>query len=140
MKKSLRNLSSLLQSYLLLLNSFLFLSRFSATLKSLSNYVFRRFAYKSLLNRFSVLINYIMWFSSPFSTSSCFLQICAGFSGFRFFEVQVFQDTAFSESRFFKVQVFQGPGTVWLQVLEVAYTFTIYLLILKSIEKDIEKR
>ena len=35
--------------YLSLLNSFLFLSRFSVSLKSLNNYIFRRFAYKSLL-------------------------------------------------------------------------------------------
>ena len=47
-------------SYLPLLNSFLFLSRFFGSLKSLNNYFFRRFAYKSLLHRFSVLTNYIM--------------------------------------------------------------------------------
>ena len=64
---------------------FLFLGRFSFSLKSLSNYFFRRFAYKSLLNRFSVLINYIMWSSNHFSISSCFLP----FLGSRFFRVRV---------------------------------------------------
>ena len=78
------------QSYLSLLNSFLFLSRFSVSLKSLNNYFFKRFAYKSILNRFSVLINYIMWSSNHFSTSSWFLR--------------------FLGSRLFRVQVFQGPG------------------------------
>ena len=92
--------------YLSLLNSFLFLSRFSVSLKSLNNYFFRRFAYKSLLNRFSVLINYIMWSSNHFSTSSCFPR----FSGSRFFGVQVFQGLGSSGSRFFMVQVFLGPG------------------------------
>ena len=74
-------------SYLSLLNSFLFLSRFSVSLKSLNNYFFKRFAYKSILNRFSVLINYIMWSSNHFSTSSCFLR----FLGSKIFRVQVFQ-------------------------------------------------
>ena len=60
------------QSYLLLLNSFLFLSRFFDSLRSLNNYFLRTFACKSLLNRSSVLINYIMWSSNHFSTSSCF--------------------------------------------------------------------
>ena len=71
------------QSYLSLLNSFLFLSRFSVSLKNLNNYFFRRFAYKSLLNRFSVLIDYIMWSFNHFSTSSCFLH----FLGSRFLRV-----------------------------------------------------
>ena len=72
--KIFRNLSSLLRSltYLSLLNSFLFLSRFSVSLKSLDNYFFRWFAYKSLLSRFSVLISYIMWSSNHFSISRCF--------------------------------------------------------------------
>ena len=76
-EKSFGNLSNLLHNLiqLSLLNSFLFLSRFSVSLKSLIN--FRRFACKSLLNRFSVLINYIMSSSNHFSTSSCF----PGFSG-----------------------------------------------------------
>ena len=110
------------QSYLSLLSPFLFLSRVSASLKSLNNYFFRRFDYKSLLNRFSVLINYIMWSSNHFSTSSCFPR----FSGSRFFRVQVFQGLGFSGSRFFRVQVFLGPGfsrsgyRVRVQVLEVA--------------------
>ena len=33
-----------------------------------------------------------------------------GFSGSRFFRVQLFQGTGFSGSRFFRVQIFQGPG------------------------------
>ena len=92
------------QLYSLLLNSFLFLSRFSVSLKSLNNYFFRRFAYKSLLNRFSGLRNYIMWSSSHFSTSICSLR----FSGSRFFRVQVFHGPGFSGPRFFRVQIFQG--------------------------------
>ena len=81
--------SSLLRSltYLSLLNSFLFLSRFSASLKSLDNYFFRWFAYKSLLSRLSVLISYNMWSYNHFSISSCF----PCFAGSRFFRVQAFQ-------------------------------------------------
>ena len=60
------------QSYLSLLNSFLFLSRFSVSLKSLDNYFFRWFAYKSLFSRFSVLISYNMCSSNHFSISSRF--------------------------------------------------------------------
>ena len=89
----LKNLSSLLRNltYLSLLNSFLFLSRFSVSLKSLDNYFFRWFAYKSLLSRFSVLISYNMCSCNHFSISSRF--------------------QCFSRSRFFRVQVFlQGPG------------------------------
>ena len=100
----LKKLSSLLRNltYLSLLNSFLFLSRFSVSLKSLDNYFFRWFAYKSLLSRFSVLISYNMWSSNHFSISSCF----PCFSGSRFFMVQVFQgpDFSLSQSRV------QGPG------------------------------
>ena len=86
-----------------LLNSFLFLNRFSVSLKSLDNYFFRWFAYKSLLSRLSVFISYNMWSSNHFSISSCF--------------------PCFSRSRFFRVQVFQGPGPgsrIPFQVLEVA--------------------
>ena len=82
------------QPYLSLLNPFFLLSRFSVSLKSLNNYFFRRFACKSILNRFSVLINYIMWSSNYFSTSSCFLR----FSGSRLFRVQVFHCPGFSGS------------------------------------------
>ena len=91
--KTFRNLSSLLRNlnYLSLLNSFLFLSRFPVSLKSLDNYFFRWFTYKSLLSRFSVLISYNMCSSNHFSISSCF--------------------PCFSGSRFFRVQVFQGPGS-----------------------------
>ena len=100
-----RNLSSLLRSltYLSLLNSFLCLSRFSVSLKSLHNYFFRRFAYKSLLGRFSVLISYNMWSSNHFSTSSCF----PCFSGSRFFRVKYFQGPDFSGSG----SRVQGPGS-----------------------------
>ena len=106
--KNFRNLSSLLGNltYLSLLNSFLSLSRFSVSLKTLDNYFFKWFAYKSLLSRFSVLISYNMCSSNHFSISSRF--------------------PCFSESRFFRVQVLQGPGfsvsgsRVRFQVLEVA--------------------
>ena len=80
----------------------MFLSRFSVSLKSLNNYFFRKFSYKSLLNRFSVLINYIMWSSNHFSTSSCVFST--------FLKVQLFLGPAFSGSSFFRVQVFQAPG------------------------------
>ena len=111
--KLLRNLSSLLRNltYLALLNSFLFVSRFSVCLKSLDNYLSRWFAYKSLLSRFSVLISYNLWSSNHFSISSRF----PCFSRSRFFRVQVF-----------RVQVWvwvQDPGSGsrdWVQVLEVA--------------------
>ena len=71
-----------------------------------------RLACKFFLSRFSVLINYTMWFSKLFPA---------------FFIVQVFQGPGFSRSRFFWVQVFQGRGSgsgsrVWVQVLEVALT------------------
>ena len=83
--KIFRNSSSLLRNltYLALLNSFLFLSRFSVSLKSLDNCFFRWFAYKPLLSRFSGLISY-MWSSNHFSISSCF----PCFAGSRFFRVQ----------------------------------------------------
>ena len=110
------------QPYLSLLNPFFFLSRFSVSLKSLNNYFFRSFAYKSIVNRFSMLINYIMWSSNHFSTSSCFLR----FLGSRIFRVQVFQGPGFSGSRFFMVQVFHGPGFSGsrffrVRILEVAW-------------------
>ena len=103
--KIFRNLSSLLRSltYLSLLNSFLYLSRFSVPLKSLDNYFFRWFAYKSVLSRFSVLKSYNMWSSNHFSISSCL----PCFSGSRFFRVQVFQGPDFSGSG----SRIQGPGS-----------------------------
>ena len=87
--RNLRNLSSLLcnLTYLSLLNSFVFLSRFSVSLKSLDNYFFRWFAYKSLFRSFSVLINYNMCSFNHFSTSSRFPR----FSGSRYFRVRVIQ-------------------------------------------------
>ena len=68
-----------------------------------------------------------------------------GFSGSRFFRVQVIQDPGFSGSRFFRVNIFQGPGfqgpvagsrvrgpgsesRVRVQVLEVALEGKIQLL------------
>ena len=119
--KIFRNLSSLLRNltYLSLLNSFLFLSRFSVSLKSLDNYFFRWFAYKSLLSRFSVLISYNMWSSNHFSISSGF--------------------PCFSRSRFFRVRVQDpSPGSrvriqgsrIRVQVLEAADWFHYDLIIL----------
>ena len=97
--------SSLLRSltYLSLLNSLLFLSRFFVSLKSLDNYFFRWFAYKSLLSRFSVLISYNMWSSNHFSISSCF-PCFSGVSGSRFFRVRVQGPGPGSRFRV------QGPG------------------------------
>ena len=111
-RKIFRNLSSLLRNltYLSLLNSFLFLSRFSVSLKSLDDFFrwfFRWFAYKSLLSRFSVLRSYNMWSSNHFSISSCF----PCYSGFKFFRVQVFEGPG-SWSRVHG----PGPGSrVWVQ-------------------------
>ena len=62
----------------------IFLSTFSVFL---NDYFFKWLAYKSLLSRFSVLINYIVWSYNLFSISSCFWR----FSWFRVFKVQVFQ-------------------------------------------------
>ena len=92
--KIFRNLSGSLYSltYLSLFDSFLFLRRFSAFLKSLDNYFLRWFAYKSLLSRFSVLISYNMWSSNHFSIPSRFP--CFSGSGSRvrvqFLEVAIF--------------------------------------------------
>ena len=112
-----------------LLNSFLFLSTFSVFLKSLNNYFFWWFAYKSLRSRFSVLINYTIQSSNHFSHPAVswsrfsMVQVFQGpgfsgsrflgskFSGSRFYRVRVFQDPGFSGSRFFRVRVQgQGPG------------------------------
>ena len=111
--KMFRNLSSLLLSltYLSILNSFLFLSRFFVSLKSPDNYFCRWFAYKSLLSKFSVVISYNMWSSNHFSIPRRFPR----FSRSRFFKVQVFQGPGFPGSGFFRLQVFrirvqvQGP-------------------------------
>ena len=95
----------------MLLNSFLFLRRFSVSLKSLHNHFFRGFAHKSFLSRLSVLINYIMWSSNHFLYAAV-SHIFQGpdFSRSRFFRVRVFQGPSFSGSSFFRVQVSQGLG------------------------------
>ena len=95
---------------------FLTLSRFSVSLKSLNNCFIRGFPCKSLLNRFSLLLNYIMWSFNHFSISSCFPR----FSGSRLFRFQPFQGPGFSEpgfsgSKFFRVRV---------QVLQVVNIYT----------------
>ena len=72
------------QSYLSLLIFFLFLSAFSVLV---NDYFLRCLACKSLLSRFSVIINYIMQSYNLFSVSSCFPNA----SGLRFFSTQVFQ-------------------------------------------------
>ena len=114
--KIFRNLSNLLRSLTYL---FLFLSRFSVSLKSLENYFFRWFAYKSLLRRFSVLISYNICSSNHFSISSRF----PCFSRSRFFRVQVFRDQVQGPSpgSASRIQVQGlGPGSrVRVQVIEV---------------------
>ena len=107
--KSFRNLSSLLHNliYLSLLNSFLFLNSFSVSLKSLDNYFFRWFAYKSLLSLFSVLKSYNMCSSNHFSISSRF----PFFSRSRFFRVQVFRVRIQGSGPCSRVRV-QGRGPV----------------------------
>ena len=71
------------ETYYLFLNLFLFLSTFSVFH---NDYFFRCLAYKSLPNKFSDLINYILWPYNFFSVSSCF----PCFSWSRFFWVQAF--------------------------------------------------
>ena len=69
-EKSFWNLSSLLHNLTYCpLNLFLSLNTFSVFR---SDFFFRWPAYKSLLSRFSVLINYIMWSDNLLSVSSCF--------------------------------------------------------------------
>ena len=101
------------------LNSFLLLVLriFSVFLKSLSDYFFSWLAYKSLLNRFSVLINYTVLYGLPvfFSAINCL--------------------SRFSWSRLSRVQVFQGPGfsgsgsrpRLWVQALEVARSINMFI-------------
>ena len=98
-EKSFWNLSSLLRNltYLLLLNSFLFLGTFSLFIKKPQQLFFQT----ACLQVSSVLINCTMWSFYLFSASSCF----PPFSLSRFF-----QGPGFSEFRFFRVQVFYGPG------------------------------
>ena len=68
LSKFLKLIKFITQSYLSLLSSFLLLilSTFSVFLKSLSDYFFSWLGYKSLLNRFSVLINYTVLCGLPF--------------------------------------------------------------------------
>ena len=98
-KKFQKLIRFLTQSYLSLLNLFLFLSRFSVSRKSLNNYFFRRFAYKSQ-QIFSVDKLFYMVFYS-------FLYILLLFT---FFSIQAFQGPSFSGSWFFWVQLFKGSG------------------------------
>ena len=99
-EQSFWNLSSLLLSYLSLWNSFLLsvLSTFSVFLKSLTDlFCSVGKSYKSLLNRFSVLINYAVLCGLPI----CFLHPVVS---------HVFYGPDFSGSRFFRIQV------LWTQV------------------------
>ena len=98
----------IMQSYLFITSEFIFILRqICVSLKSLDNYFFRWFAYKSLLSRFSVLISYNMWPSNHFSISNRF----PCFSGSRFFSVQVLQGPGFYGFRFFRTWVWvQDPG------------------------------
>ena len=98
-------------TYLFLFNSFLLLSKFSVFLKSFKNSFFRWLACKSLLSTFSMLVSGIMWSSNFFLHPAVFNVFHGpGFSGSRFFRVQVFQGPDFSGSRFFWLWVFQGLG------------------------------
>ena len=65
--------------------------------------------YKSLLSRFSVLINYTMCSFNLLTASSCFPHFYwrPGFPGSRFFRVQVFLGP-----------VFQGPGFRSSEIME----------------------
>ena len=93
---------------------------------------------KSLLSRFSVLVNYTMQSSNHFSTSSCFPRfLWSRFSGSMFFRAQCFRvqvflgqgfsGSRFSDPRFFRVQVFrpqvfQGPGPGFRSSLFIEHT------------------
>ena len=68
-EKFLKLIKFITQSYLLLLNLLLFLSTFSVIL---NDYFFRWLVYKSMISRFLVLINYIMWSYNLFSASNVF--------------------------------------------------------------------
>ena len=103
------------------------LSTFSIFLKSFDNYFFGWLAYKSLLSRSSVLLNYTICSSNHFSASSFFPR----FSWSRILSILVFQGPRFLGYRFFRlrnfwIQVFQGSGffgsgsRFWVQILEVA--------------------
>ena len=84
-------------------------------------------------------------FQDPGVSGSSFFKVQVfqgpGFSGSRFFWVQVFQGPGFSGSRLFRVQVFLGPGfsgsgsRVRVQVLEVAFCFTLKVLFVLKIFK-----
>ena len=80
------------------------LSTFSIFLKSFDNYFFGWLAYKSLLSRSSVLLNYTTCSSNHFSASSFFPR----FSWSRFLSILVFQGPGFLGSKFLRVQVFQA--------------------------------
>ena len=110
--KSFWNLSSLLYNliYLSLLNLFLLLSAFSVFLKKLSNY----FSGVMLASLFSVnKCGFPIFFMHP-AVSHVFHG--PGFTGSRFFRVQVFQAPIFLVSRILGSRILW----VWVQVLEVA--------------------
>ena len=100
--KFLKLIKFITQSCMSLLNSFLqlVLNTFSVFLKSLSDYFFSWIAYKSLLNRFSVLINYTVLCGLP----NFFLYPAVS---------HAFHGPGFSGSSFFRVQVqCVGPGFI----------------------------
>ena len=94
------------QSYLLLLNSFLFEGTFSVFLKK-SQQLFFQMTRKSLFsaNKLYYVVFLSFFYIQLFPTFS----IVQVFSGSRFFRVQVFQGPGFLGSRFFRVRV-QGFG------------------------------
>ena len=82
------------QSYFFIAFEFIFINIY-VFLKSLKK--LQMACYKSLLSRFSVLINHTMWSFNLFTASSCFPYFS--------------RRQGFSRSRFFRVQVFLGPGS-----------------------------
>ena len=98
----------------------MWLPRWEPSLKSLNNYFSRMFAYKSFINRFSMLMNYILWFSNHFSTSSYFPR----FSGCRFFIIQVHQgpsSSGFQSRVVVQIHVYSRIGTEYGEMLLFAY-------------------
>ena len=91
LKKFLKLIKFITQSYLFITSEFIFiLEQIFCLSKKPRQLLFQKVCLQSLLSRFLVLISCNMWSSNHFSISSCF--------------------PCFSGSRFFRVQVFQGPG------------------------------